>query len=238
MGNRYKVTGQGTVVLIAPNHQCTQRVIPEKFIITSGAAANKNDTTITITASQNTKVVSAPIWLSFIDDDGGEVDILVTEDIDPGAVALTVAPLRLGIPSGATAEYPVKFPGMLSVNWEPVGEVDTTVPLDSGGFQSSSYTTLGGSFSVERHWFLDPAWLYCENAARKQELIWLSVTLPSPTCKDDDSYGTGPIREGFFLIDGGVPMDISGDAPIMSNVNFLLDGPFTKYSNTISLSEV
>lgn len=176
MAGRYKTTGQGTIVLIAPNHQCTQRVVPEKFVITMAGTATAGATSLTVAATPNTREVIAPVWLTFADADGAEVDVLVTENIAAGATALTIAPLRLNIATAATADYPAKFPGMLGINWEPVGEIDTTVPLDSEGYQSSSYTTLGGSFSVERHWFLDPAWLYCENAARKKELVWLSVT--------------------------------------------------------------
>ena len=233
---RFEVTGVGLEIFVASQHQCSQRIVPEEIIITVGSPVVQGATAIPVTATPNTKRILAPIWLDVQGDDGSDVTVCVTDDIDPGATSLTILEARLAIPANATAEYPPRLMGAISSNIEPTKNLDTTTPLDQGGYEVSAYTGSGASISCEFPYFLAAAEMAIKWADDNSELVFIKEILPNPTCPDDNSYSNRPVRSGFCHVESGVPTPLEGGTVIRHSVTFKLDGKWYENTNTSHLT--
>lgn len=227
MANRYKTTGAGTKIEIAPQHECLSRIPPEEpvFTVTTAAAADAVSLAVSVTGTF-TRDIIAPYWATAVDPlTGREVDFKITGDIEPGATTLTIAKLVQDIPINSKITLPNVFPGRTSCNWQPSNQSNETQTLDEGGWMTSTPTTKGGSFQLEGYcWQTLPAWRIAEYAARHGELVWARITYPKPACPEFEGLDHGDVIEGFFVIDQGVPIDAPADSPMMSAVTLKLDG--------------
>lgn len=216
--------GKGTICRVAmmPDGVTT---FPSKLTLTTGSAAAKAATSITITAvPANSQPVPTGSYLGFVNSTTGAVVVAqTTADLVSAATTISVTALPEAIASGSTCLYPLRLSGRTGANIGRDGNRTEVIDFDSAGFASGLTTSVSQTIQMQGNFLpVDAGFLTMEYAFTNLRQVYVEIEMTPISAL----YTTGRIYKGLASIDS-LPVEIPADGIITGNISMSINGLLT-----------
>lgn len=224
MSARNILLGKGTKLHISKLSACDRVFPPIVEITAEAAAANAETITVDFSPALDIAIIATednPVYLDFVEPNGKQHLVIVTDTIDAGATALTVRALPRDIGAGAVGSYPPVLSRRTDINLS-TNDTDTEAStFDEEGWMDGAVTKLGQAISAPGHYTIAAGWETCLDCRLNLLEAYAIVVLPKKKC--DNLYPHGHVFHGAVTV-GSMPVESPNAGIIQGSIDLTFRG--------------
>jgi len=224
MSARNILLGKGTKLHVSKLSAC-DRIFPPIVQLTAQAADLGDETiTVAIAPALDIAIIATednPVYLDFVEPNGKQHLVIVTDTIDPGATTLTVRALPRDMSANAVGSYPPVLSRRTDINLS-TNDTDTEAStFDEEEWMDGAVTKLGQAISAPGHYTIAAGWETCLDCRLNLLEAYAIVVLPKKEC--DNLYPHGHVFHGAVTV-GSMPVESPNAGIIQGSIDLTFRG--------------